>query len=258
MKGRILILIAIITTLFTAGATFVGTRVAHVRDFKKQCISCRAATLCFELNSHQTDQICKADCQFTEEAFDLNKKLSEERMKLADYLETPDIDDARLMGQVERVIFAHEMLANRVIKHVLAIRPYLAISQQKKLIGLCVDSLNGRWCYKAEMQKTGQVPSVSGLGPTLAQVKKEDAAFAAELQQLQKTLNTERKNLTNILLDVNSTDDQIRRQMHIFTEAHSKMERSVANHVLKIRKTLTVDQQKTLILMLTRGIRGNN
>lgn len=255
MKKSRLILLTVCVALLAGIVTFASVRAALARELGNRCVGCRAATLCLELNPRQTDQICAADCQFTEEAFELNRILAADRESLAVCLEDPSVSDSRVMGQVERVIFSHDALTNRVIKHILAVRPHLSIEQQKKLMKLCVDSLNGRWCYKAESIKAGHDANVPGIGAVLKQVRAADPSFAQEFGDLQKRLQAQRNRLTLLLNDAASTDEQIVAQSRALADAHNAMERRMAAYVLKVRSGLNSDQQKTLMLMLTRGIR---
>jgi hypothetical protein len=276
MRTFWLIIAALAVAVLSGTATFLAGRTASV-DVSQRCPGCRVASCSLLLNARQIGDICKADCGFSEEAFELNRKLAEGRFQLADLMESDGASDDAIMAQVETVIADHEALVDRVVTHVLRIRPYLTLEQQSKLMGMCVDSLNGRWCIRARYGQQGSAESGrrgggpppwaggasanrpgggGGIGRTLADVRRGDSEFASDIDSLGAELSSERAKLAALLSDQASTDDQIRRQVKAFGDVHDAMERSIASHVLKVRKTLTVEQQKSLILMCTRGIRG--
>jgi|GEM_PF-4322534 len=276
MRSLWLIIISLVVALVAGAATFLTAKTGPV-DISGRCPGCKVASCCLLLNARQIEEICSADCGFSEEGFELNRRLSEERFRLADLLETSSSSDQAIMAQVEVVITAHEALVDRVVDHVLRIRPYLTLDQQRKLMGMCVDSLNGRWCGQARNECQGadgpNCPGAGsqgcqeggsgdssrrgrGIGRTLAVVKRSDGTFASELDRLQAEVSAQRAKLVDLLSNERSTDDEMRQQIKAFAHAHNSMERSIASYVLKVRKTLTVEQQKSLVLMCTRGIRG--
>ena len=60
-----------------------------------------------------------------------------EREKLLLIFENPKSSDKEMLQQIENFISTHSSIERRITEHVLALRPYLTIEQQKWLIGLC-------------------------------------------------------------------------------------------------------------------------
>ena len=101
-----------------------------------------------DLSDEHAEAVRGADPAFTVEAEGLSQKLVEEREKLAGLLEDPATPDSTLMSQIERVIQAHNDLERRVARHVLAIRPHLSPSQQKRLLGICAQGVRRAACRR--------------------------------------------------------------------------------------------------------------
>ena len=94
-----------------------------------------------QLEPERAEAVEKADPGFGAESKGLTGELTAEREKLAALLDDPKSADPQVLGQVERVIAAHNALERRVAKHVLAIRPHLEPAQQKQLLGLCAQGV---------------------------------------------------------------------------------------------------------------------
>lgn len=92
---------------------------------------------CLRLNEGQVNLLQEKDSEFEKEATDLRNFLLGEREKLLSLFEDSDSDDDQLLQQIERLVTAQSRIERRIVRHVLVLRPYLTIEQQKWLIGLC-------------------------------------------------------------------------------------------------------------------------
>ena len=92
---------------------------------------------CLRLNEGQVNLLQEKDSEFEKEATDLRNLLLGEREKLLSLFEDSDSDDDQLLQQIERLVTAQSRIERRIVRHVLVLRPYLTIEQQKWLIGLC-------------------------------------------------------------------------------------------------------------------------
>jgi hypothetical protein len=67
----------------------------------------------------------------------LRDALLAERTKLLALFEDIQSTDEALLQQIDKLILVHSEIERRIVKHVLVLRPYLTVEQQKWLIGLC-------------------------------------------------------------------------------------------------------------------------
>ena len=104
---------------------------------------CEHGALCnwLRLSGEQKQAVRAKGSRFVQEAKALQQKLADERFDLAALLEAPDSTDEQIMGQVERVIKAHDALERRVARHMLAIRPILTREQAKQFMGLAASGV---------------------------------------------------------------------------------------------------------------------
>ncbi len=93
------------------------------------------------LSSQQSEKVRRADPAFDADAARLSAALRREREKLAALLDRPQSPDDAILAQVEKVIAAHNALERRVVRHLLAVRPYLNPGQQRRLMGLCANGV---------------------------------------------------------------------------------------------------------------------
>jgi hypothetical protein len=105
-----------------------------------------------------------------------------------------------------------------------------------------------------------------GQGPPLARwlglsaeqtqaVEKADPSFEDDADRLTTALRAEREKLAALLDDPKSADDRVMEQVERVIDAHNGLERRVATHVLAIRPSLTVGQQKRLMGLCASGVR---
>lgn len=89
------------------------------------------------LDERQISLLNEEDTDFGTETTDLRNVLLGEREKLLSMFEDSASGDDQLLQQIERLITAHSGIERRIARHVLVLRPYLTVEQQKWLIGLC-------------------------------------------------------------------------------------------------------------------------
>jgi len=89
------------------------------------------------LDQEQARILQEKDADFEASSVDLRNALMTEREKLLSMFENPDSGDEELLKQIEKFISTHSWIERRIAKHVLLLRPYLTVEQQKWLIGLC-------------------------------------------------------------------------------------------------------------------------
>jgi len=77
------------------------------------------------------------DSGFEADSMRLRDILMAERTTLLPLFEDPKSTDEELLKQIDRLILAHSQIERRIAEHVLVLRPYLTVEQQKWLIGLC-------------------------------------------------------------------------------------------------------------------------
>jgi len=89
------------------------------------------------LNQEQIQLLQDMDPDFEVSSAKLRSALMNEREKLLLIFENPKSSDKELLQQIENFISTHSSIERRITKHVLVLRPYLTVEQQKWLIGLC-------------------------------------------------------------------------------------------------------------------------
>lgn len=89
------------------------------------------------LNQEQAKLLQEKDPDFETNSMNLRFALMTEREKLVSIFENPDSSDDELLQQIENFISTYSSIERRIAEHVLVLRPYLTIEQQKWLIGLC-------------------------------------------------------------------------------------------------------------------------
>jgi len=92
---------------------------------------------CLRLDDGQTSLLRERDPDFETETNELRNALLGERARLLAVFEDPDSENEQLRQQIEKLITTHSSIERRVVRHVLVLRPYLTVEQQKWLIGLC-------------------------------------------------------------------------------------------------------------------------
>jgi len=94
------------------------------------------------LTQEQVSQIRQADPNFATDSGTLYEELINERQKLLSVFENPQSSDKELLEQIENMITTHSKVERKIAEHVLILRSFLTIEQQKWLIGLCRRSQN--------------------------------------------------------------------------------------------------------------------
>jgi len=77
------------------------------------------------------------DPDFEAVSVHLRDALMAERAKLLSVFEDAESSDDELLQQIDMLILTYSRVERRIAEHVLVLRPYLAVEQQKWLIGLC-------------------------------------------------------------------------------------------------------------------------
>jgi hypothetical protein len=89
------------------------------------------------LDQEQAKILQEKDPDFEANSVSLRYALMAEREKLLSLFENPQSSDNELLQQIEKLISTHSSIERRIAEHVLLLRPYLTVEQQKWLIGLC-------------------------------------------------------------------------------------------------------------------------
>jgi len=97
-----------------------------------------------KLDERQISLLHQEDADFEAETTGLRDVYLSERARLLSMFEDPKSEDDQLLRQIEELIAAHSGIERRVVKHVLVLRPYLTVEQQKWLIGLCLQNQYNR------------------------------------------------------------------------------------------------------------------
>jgi len=86
-------------------------------------------------------------------------------------------------------------------------------------------------------------------------VEQADPDFPAQSAELLQTLGNERAKLAALLENLDTPDESILEQVERVIEAHDKLERRIARHVLAIRPHLTLAQQRELMSVCAGCVR---
>lgn len=89
------------------------------------------------LDEEQVKLLLEKDPDFEASSMNLRNALMTEREKLLSIFENPNSSDGELLLQIENFISTYSWIERRIAEHVLVLRPYLTVEQQKWLIGLC-------------------------------------------------------------------------------------------------------------------------
>ena len=89
------------------------------------------------LTQEQIQLLQENDPNFETDAYDLYRELMDERTNLVSAFENPQSTNEELLKHINNLITTHSKIERRMARHVLLLRPYLTIEQQKWLIGLC-------------------------------------------------------------------------------------------------------------------------
>lgn len=89
------------------------------------------------LDPNQIEILQNKDSSFNADSTKLRNVLLAERTNLLTLFEDPQSTGEQLLQQIDKLIEAHSQIERRITQHVLVLRPYLTVEQQKWLIGLC-------------------------------------------------------------------------------------------------------------------------
>jgi len=89
------------------------------------------------LSEEQVRVLQEKDPDFETDSVHLRNVLLAERAKLLSVFEDTESGDDELLQQIESLVVTHSRIERRIAEHVLVLRPYLGVEQQKWLIGLC-------------------------------------------------------------------------------------------------------------------------
>lgn len=89
------------------------------------------------LDEEQARTLWEKDPNFEANSINLRDTLMTEREKLLSLFENPGSSDTELVQQIEKFISTYSWIERRISEHVMVLRPYLTVEQQKWLIGLC-------------------------------------------------------------------------------------------------------------------------
>jgi len=89
------------------------------------------------LDPNQIEILQDKDPGFEADSASLRDALLATRTNLLTLFENPQSTDKALLQQIDKLIEAHSQIERRITEHVLVLRPFLTVEQQKWLIGLC-------------------------------------------------------------------------------------------------------------------------
>jgi len=89
------------------------------------------------LDPNQVEILQDKDPGFDADSARLRDSLLAARTNLLTLFENPQSTGEQLLQQIDKLIEAHSQIEQRITEHVLVLRPYLTVEQQKWLIGLC-------------------------------------------------------------------------------------------------------------------------
>lgn len=133
-----LVLIAVIAGLGTFALTVAAKPQSRTPDADAPM---RAALAWAGVPESDQSAIVAHDPAFTEDLAKLRAELAARRSELAAALDDPQTTDQQILARSEAAIAAANAVERRVTSHLLAIRDHLNPDQQRKLFGLCAESV---------------------------------------------------------------------------------------------------------------------
>lgn len=89
------------------------------------------------LTEEQVKAVQEKDPQFEADSLRLAEALIAEMAKLLSLFENRSSSDEQLLQQIDKLVACRSRIERRIAEHVLVLRAYLDVEQQKWLIGLC-------------------------------------------------------------------------------------------------------------------------
>jgi uncharacterized membrane protein len=89
-----------------------------------------------------------------------------------------------------------------------------------------------------------------------AEVQKDDAPFAADMQSLGNRVRQERQKLADLLESASTPDGEMHAQLQRALDADAALQRRVLDYVLRVRPHLSAEQQRQLLGLCAQGFRG--
>ncbi len=236
-------------------------------------------------------RVREADREFELSARRLAQTVTSQKNALARLLADPCSTDTQVLAQVDRVIGSNAVLMTAVGKHLVELRDGLPPQQRQRLMRSCVGSLRGqvqqryRWRGGAQEDaprqggdnEYGRGRGGGGLGPgrgrqyrggrdssdapadklqlTAEQVafaQDHDPDFSEDCARLKDEVGMACAALLAAFDDVELSDEDILSELDGLIEAHSGLERRVAQYVITIRPHLS-PQQRQRLASLSRG-----
>lgn len=220
--------------------------------------------------------------QFEEQARDLANTVRAEQRVLSSMLADPHVADDRVLAQVESVLGSHATLMRSVTEHVAQLRARLPEQERQQLMLSCANSLQGqvqrryRWRGGAPGglgdgaddrpgrwgaggsgfgggygrqyrggRTDGNFGLVRRLGLTEAQMawaQKQDPNFADECAALRDELRETHMEFAASFADAQVREEEFLQQIDRLIDAHGRLERRVAQHIVQLRPHLSPEQ----------------
>ncbi|MCD6394151.1 MAG: hypothetical protein J7M40_11660, partial [Planctomycetes bacterium] len=89
------------------------------------------------LTNRQLEMAEEYDPDFQVDIEGLRSDLLQRRANLLTAFENSQISDIDLLKNIDELITVSNRIEKRVTEHLLTLRPYLGVEQQKRLVGLC-------------------------------------------------------------------------------------------------------------------------
>ena len=234
------------------------------------------------------ESIRAAEGRFEENVQELTKTVVSEKGKLALLLAAPASTDAEILGQLDRVLESNAALMTAVGRHVIDLRTGLSPAQRQILMNSCVESLGPRMQQRYRWRGgagdgTAWQGARRGFGPArgrggrqyrggrtssdefagklqltaeqVAFANERDPEFSSEAASLKDQVANAYAGFVASIEDLQGGNAEPLNQLDRLIEAHNRLERRVAEHVLAIRSQLTVQQLHRLAGVSRGGYR---
>ncbi len=228
--------------------------------------------------------VVQADRDFEQQARQWVDAVRAEQVALLSLLADPCSPREQVFAQVDRVVESHATLLRSVGRHLVQLRDSLPEPQERRLMQFCAHSLRGsaqrRYRWRGGTQDGGagapgrgggrgagrgrQYRRGRGEGHPLAHklqltqeqiawVQQHDPDFDQQCLVLRDSLREAHMGLVASFDDEQTADEELLAQVDRLIEAHSSLERRVAEHVVALQPRLTQQQRQRLLGLCTRG-----